>query len=102
MSKYGFSGGIDLPKTDMAKPKPVIDRANLTEAVKAGNNLGFVSREPSVRGKPGPKRKEPQDKVSIPGPKRVTDQFRDFCTQNDLTLWQGLEQLLAEREGREG
>lgn len=99
--KYGFSGGIDLPKTTpKPKPRPKVDGVSLSEAVKAGADLGFVSREPSTRLKPGPKRKEPQDKVSIPGPKRVVDDFRAFCSARNLTLWQGLELLLSQEEGR--
>ncbi|MBB3988500.1 hypothetical protein GGQ68_004857 [Sagittula marina] len=99
--KYGFSGGIDLPKTTpKPKPRPKVDGDSLSEAVKAGADLGFVSREPSTRLKPGPKRKEPQDKVSIPGPKRVVDDFRAFCSARNLTLWQGLELLLSQEEGR--
>ena len=99
--KYGFGGGIDLPKTTPAlNPRPKVDRSSLTEAVKAGADLGFVSREPTARLKPGPKRKEPQDKVSIPGPKRVVDDFRAFCLSRNLTLWQGLELLLEEQKGR--
>lgn len=101
--KYGFSGGIDLPKTAPApRPRPEVDSDSLNEAVKAGANLGFVSREPTTRLKPGPKRKEAQDKVSIPGPKRVVDDFRAFCSTRDLTLWQGLELLLEEQKGRSG
>jgi hypothetical protein len=101
--KYGFSSGINLPKTTPApKPRPKVDRSSLDEAVKAGADLGFVSREPTTRLKPGPKRKEPQDKVSIPGPKRVVDDFRAFCSTRDLTLWQGLELLLEEQRGRSG
>ncbi|MTJ05153.1 MAG: hypothetical protein FH759_10745 [Sediminimonas qiaohouensis] len=101
--KYGFGGGIELPKTTPnPKPRPQVDGSSLSEAVKAGNDLGFVSREPSARLKPGPKRKEPQDKVSIPGPKRVVDDFRAFCSSRDLTLWQGLERLLLEQKGRGG
>lgn len=99
--KYGFSGGIDLPKTiPVSKPRPKVDGSSLSEAIKAGAELGFVSREPTTRLKPGPKRKEPQDKVSIPGPKRVVDDFRAFCSMRDLTLWQGLELLLEEQKGR--
>ena len=95
--KYGFSGGIDLPKTTPTpRPRPKVDSGSLSEAVKAGADLGFVSREPTTRLKPGPKRKEAQDKVSIPGPKRVVDDFRAFCSTRDLTLWQGLELLLEE------
>lgn len=99
--KYGFSGGINLPKTTpTVKPRPKVDSSSLSEAVKAGADLGFVSREPVTRLKPGPKRKEPQDKVSIPGPKRVVDDFRAFCLVRNLTLWQGLELLLKEQADR--
>ena len=77
--KYGFSGGIDLPEHAESKRRRSVDRAVLKQAVKAGNELGFVDRETTARKKPGPKRTEPQDKVSIPGPKRVIDQYRDFC-----------------------
>ena len=96
--KYGFGGGISLPTADRAEEKPRVDSATLGEAVKAGKSLGFVDREPGSRRKPGPKRREPQDKVSIPGPKRVINQYRAFCTRRDLTLWQGLELLLEERK----
>ncbi len=98
--KYGFGGGISLPAKDKAENKSRVDRATLTEAVQAGKSLGFVDREPGVRRKPGPKRREPQDKVSIPGPKRVIDQYRAFCTDQDITLWQGLELLLQESRRR--
>lgn len=101
--KYGFSGGIDLPKTTPSpKPRPKVDESSLTRAVKAGADIGFVSREPVQRLKPGPKRKEAQDKVSIPGPKRVVDDFRVFCSTRDLTLWQGLEMLLEEEKRKGG
>ena len=99
--KYGFGGGIDLPtSTPAPRPQPKTDTQALDRAVRAGNELGFVSREPSKRLRPGPKRKEPQDKVSIPGPTRVTDEFRAFCAARDLTLWQGLEMLMSEVKGR--
>jgi len=101
MSKYGFSGGIDLPQTAPDRPaRRKVDTDSLTQAVQAGNGLGFVSREPARRTKPGPKRREPQDKVSIPGPKRVTDEFRAFCRERDLTLWEGLELLLDGQKGK--
>lgn len=95
--KYGFSGGIDLPKTPPApRSRLKVDGSSLNDAVQAGADLGFVSREPLARLKPGPKRKEPQGKVSIPGPKRVVDEFRAFCLARNITLWQGLELLLEE------
>lgn len=96
MSKYGFDrGGIELPETvEPAQPRPKVEAESLKKAVQAGSELGFVSREPSTRLKPGPKRTEIQDKVSIPGPKRIVDDFRNFCRTHNLTLWQGLEYLL--------
>ena len=99
--KYGFGDGIELPETTAPRPRPKVDQATLSEAVKAGNALGFISREPSRRLRPGPKRKEPQDKVSIPGPKRVIDDFRAFCIAHELTLWQGLELLLSQQKDKE-
>lgn len=92
--KYGFSGGIELPKAEPTKPRAVPDQHAIKDAVDAGSALGFVSREPSAKRKPGPKRSEPQDKVSIPGPKRVIDRFRAFCTEQNVTLWEGLDLLL--------
>lgn len=99
-SKYGFGGGIQLPKQEPAPRRPRQDAPDLSKAIKAGNDLGFVNREPSMRRKPGPKRTEPQDKVSIPGPKRIIDRYRAYCTDHNLTLWQGLEALLDEAERR--
>lgn len=95
--KYGFGGGIELPKTESPKPRPTPDQKVLKEAVEAGATLGFVNREPTAKRKPGPKRTEAQDKVSIPGPKRVIDQFRAFCTEQNVTLWEGLDLLLRGR-----
>lgn len=98
--KYGFGGGIELPKIDTSKPRGVLDKKSLQDAVEAGTTLGFVSREPTTaKRKPGPKRTEAQDKVSIPGPKRVIDQFRAFCTEQNVTLWEGLD-LLLQSKGR--
>ena len=103
MSKYGFGGGIELPKArEPAKPRPQIEPASIERAVQAGSELGFVSREPSTRLKPGPKRREAQDKVSIPGPKRIIDEVRAYCRHHNLTLWEGLEQLLNAEKGRGG
>ena len=99
-SKYGFGGGIQLPKQEAATPEPRQEAPDLSKALKAGNYLGFVNREPSTRRKPGPKRTEPQDKVSIPGPKRIIDRYRAYCAERNLTLWQGLEDLLDEAERR--
>ncbi|WP_146592263.1 hypothetical protein [Puniceibacterium confluentis] len=103
MSKYGFGQGIELPETTApARPRPKIGAESVKMAVQAGSELGFINREPATRLKPGPKRTEPQDKVSIPGPKRVVDDFRNFCRSRNLTLWQGLAYLLDAEKGRDG
>ena len=96
-NRYGFGGGIELPKTT-ATPEapPKADHIRIAEAVEAGSPLEFVDREPSGRRTPGPKRTEPQAKISIPGPKRVIDSFRMFCQEHDVTLWRGLELLLSD------
>lgn len=100
MSRYGFGGGIELPRpADGTGARSGVEPGSLEKAVEAGKSMGFVNREASTRLKPGPRRKETQDKVSIPGPKRVVDEFREFCRARDLTLWQGLELLLSERKG---
>jgi len=97
--KYGFGGGIDLPKAEATTRRAPLDQSALSEAVQAGKSLGFVDRDPSstAKRKPGPKRMEAQDKISIPGPKRVIDQFRTFCTEQNVTLWEGLEVLLQDK-----
>lgn len=84
------------------KPRPRAELASIEKAVQAGSELGFINREPSMRLKPGPKRREAQDKVSIPGPKRIIDEFRAYCRHHNLTLWEGLEQLLSAGKGRGG
>lgn len=103
MSKYGFGGaGIDLPKPSApSSPRPKLESEAVERAVQAGSDLGFVNREPSNRLRPGPKRSEPQDKVSIPGPKRVIDDFRNYCRMHNLTLWQGLDQLMELERDRQ-
>ncbi len=61
--KYGFSGAINLPTEGEPTHRAPVDRTVLREAIRAGNELGFVDRDPSARRKPGPKRTELQGKV---------------------------------------
>lgn len=94
MSRYGFgTGGIALPETP-APARERIDPETLGQAVEAGRELGFAPREPEPRRKPGPKRREPQVKMSIAGPKRVLDPFRAYCDARELTQWEGIERLM--------
>ena len=95
-------GGIVLPSAPAARARRDVDRLALDDAVEAGRGLGFVSRDPiratsdpaDIRRRPGPRRREPQDRLSVPGPRRVTDAFRAFCTRLALTHWEGLDRLM--------
>ncbi len=100
--KYGFEGELKLPKPKTSRKAAAGASAvpAVEQAVAAGRALGFVDRTSQPRAKPGPKRKEPQDKVTIPGPKRVIDHFRAHCKAHDLTLWEGLEDLLKDHPAR--
>ena len=51
--KYGFNSGIELPSQSRTAERNPLDLAALKEAVRAGNELGFVDRDPPARRKPG-------------------------------------------------
>lgn len=93
-------GGIVLPAASVPRARRPVDRATLDDALEAGRSLGFVARDPApvdpgpLRRRPGPRRGELRDRLSVPGPRRVTDAFRAFCTRHGLTHWQGLERLM--------
>ena len=57
---------INLPTEGEPTHRAPVDRTVLREAIRAGNELGFVDRDPSARRKPGPKRTELQGKVFDP------------------------------------
>ncbi len=94
------TGGIVLPRADARRPDRALDRAALDDAIEAGRGLGFVSRDPvavepePVRRKPGPRRRERQDRLSVSGPRRITGAFRAYCTRLGLTHWEGLARLM--------
>jgi hypothetical protein len=107
MSKYGFDEEEQVadPAKAIQLPKPkakVTDRpapAEVREAIKAGEKLGFVSREPiesRQSRKPGRRKAlEPQDQLLISGPQRILEAFRDYCDAHKISsYWAGLEKLL--------
>ncbi|WP_425106613.1 hypothetical protein [Ancylobacter sp.] len=113
MSKYGFPDdeGEAPPIISLPNPKPKAQKpepALVAEAVKAGQELGFVPRElpaaeRSVKAprRPGRRRVEPQDKLLVTGPARVIEAFREFCEQeNASSYWVALEMLLNRFEGQ--
>lgn len=114
MSKYGFDdetiGEAVADAIALPKPKPKVARPPaeaVKEAVRAGEKLGFVSREPASVRRPrrGGRRKapEPQDQINIAGPARVIEAFRAYCdAQGTSSYWVGLEALLKQMTAGEG
>ena len=110
MGKYGFGeeeGPVDPPAA-ITLPKPKKKSADkpsadvVREAARAGEKLGFVSREPAakppVRKAGRRKLVEEQDKLFIAGPLRVLQAFREYCDQEQLqNYWTGLERLLQQQ-----
>lgn len=110
MTDYGFGDDDDdrpagttvkLPPPKARHPKP--EREAITNAARAGADLGFVPRDPvGTTQTPTPRRKrrrsEPQEQLHISGPKRVFDGFRNFCDERELPYWQGLERLLSRND----
>ena len=106
MGKYGFSDDVEpaAPQLiSLPKPKPKADKpapALVADAVRAGESLGFVSREPRKKAeaparRPGRQRTEPQAKLLVTGPERVIDAFRAYCEREDIaSYWQAIERLL--------
>ena len=111
---YGFTSDDATPAapTNTVKLPPVRQKPAETSAaapamarvVQAGTELGFVSRDTTDRRRPGPKRKEPQDRISIAGPKRVLDRLKAYCDgEGGLSYCEAISVLLdmAEAKGKE-
>ena len=102
MTDYGFGKkvtdakelAVDLTKIKTKSKEPVSDEI-VTKVVEEGAKRGFIDRSPSNIRRPGPKRREDQAKLTMAGPKRVMDEFREYCDRENLTLWEGLETLMA-------
>lgn len=94
---YGFNdkaatmNTVKLPqkRTEVAKQSP-----DMARVIQSGQELGFVSRDASTRRKPGPKRTEPQDKITVTGRKRVIDRLKAYSDQMGLSYCDAIEALL--------
>ena len=102
MSNYGFgektTGVVQLPQQprEAATAKPV-----MSQVLQAGAELGFVSREAATRRKPGPRRIEAQDKITVTGPKRVIDRLKAYCdAHGGVSYCEAIEALLDTAEGK--
>ena len=100
---YGFDNEpkpISLPRKAKVKIKKSNrkDRAAIEAAALQGETQGFVNRSGGVAKKipltPGRKRTEDQDRITIPGPKRVIDRLRLAAKQNNVAVWKALEMAL--------
>ena len=98
--KYGF----DAPNEVVKLPQPTQQRVlapspDMSRVLQAGAELGFVSREAApMRRKTGPKRTEPQDKITIAGPKRVIDRLKAHCERLGVPYHEAIDALLEQAE----
>ena len=99
MSKFGFDSEdkIDLPIPQKNKTKA--STATIQKVAKAGQNLGFVSRETSptksVRRR-GRRQTQTQDKILVTGPKQIIDAFKEYCDREESPSYcAGLGELLS-------
>lgn len=96
--KYGFDQSpTETIKLPPVRTKPAEPAADMSRVLQAGQELGFVSREglgADARRKPGPKRKEAQDKIGIAGPKRIIDRLKAYCDRTGLTYCDAIDTLL--------
>lgn len=84
---------VRLPTPKAREAAPLA--APMPQVLQAAAELGFVSRDVVARRKPGPKRKEPQDKITVTGPKRIMDRLKAYCdSKGGVSYCDGIEALL--------
>jgi len=92
---YGFEKNDDAIKLPSTKKKPATNSKSIDAAAEAGKVLGFVQRDGKVGRKSGPKRTEPQGKVTVTGPQRVISRLQRYCdARGGVAYWQAVESLL--------
>ena len=95
MGKFGFGddGGDEIklpPPKKTSKGSKKAAKTEVENAVRAGEQLGFVNRTQPRRRKP-----EPQDKLLVTGPKSVIDRYREYCDETSASsYWRALDELL--------
>ncbi|QFT29424.1 hypothetical protein FIV00_02905 [Labrenzia sp. THAF82] len=98
MTNYGFGSKkvtVDTLKLPQSSAKPAVPVSNIAGVLQNGQELGFVSREPNTRRKPGPKRTEAQDKITVTGRKHTIDQLKAYCDLEGLSYCEAIERLLG-------
>lgn len=100
MTGYGFEDENDHELPDLPKlPKKAgrVSNERLKSVVKAGEELGFVPRNPSVTNRSRKAvNKEPQGKILVTGPERVLSALRDLSISKDQPYWKVIEELISE------
>lgn len=89
-----------------AKPKPPVRKAQDELADRLAKSQGFTSREASqipaapilMKKRRRIQHDEPVDQLSIRGPVRVLNGFIDYCEENKLSYWEGMERLVQDAE----
>jgi hypothetical protein len=89
-------GGLRLPAK---KPDAAPERqATVTKEAldRVGKAAGFISRQSKAsRRRPGPKRTEPQGKITVTGPQRIIDALQARSDAlGGVPYWQVIEELL--------
>lgn len=87
-----------------SKPKPAVRKAQDDLADRLAKSQGFTSREAGqapaapvlMKKRRRIQHDEPVDQLSIRGPVRVLNGFIDYCEENKLSYWEGMERLVAE------
>jgi len=82
-----------------AKPKPPVRKAQDDLADRLAKSQGFTSREAApvlMKKRRRVHHAEPVDQLSIRGPVRVLNGFIDYCEENKLSYWEGMERLVAD------
>lgn len=99
MTNYGFGAKVtaDTVKLPKSSPKPAAPAPDMAGVLQSGQELGFVPRETSTRRKPGPKRTEAQDKITVTGRKCVIDRLKAYADQMGVSYCDAIETLLDKK-----
>lgn len=95
---FGFSAARKTTADKLKAIKPGTPQSNTGEIERtdrAGEALGFVSREP-LATKLTRRRREigPTVAINTRAPERVADPFIRFCEENRYSYWEGIEELM--------
>jgi len=96
---FGFAGKRENTLTKLSSIRPSAESAKTTplaEIDEAGRRAGFTSREPGARLLPRRRRAAVGATITINTrvPEDIAERFIQFCDQNRLSYWEGIEDLM--------